>query len=450
MNKTILIIDDKVKLCKTLVQTFGHIGYQALYATHGSEALKCLSHNHIQAILLDIKLGEENGIDLLRQIRAFHQHIPIIMMTGYASVDTAVQSLKLGACDYVRKPLDFEQLVNVVENALKLHRQPLSSRQQHSPVTSQSVKPQAPHIVTRHPQMLKVCDKARRLAATDLPILLLGENGTGKEVLADFIHSQSARKSHAMLKINCAAFPESLLDNELFGHEKGAYTGADTEFKGVFERANHSSLFLDEIGDMSLTIQAKILRTLHNRELRRLGGSRTIQVDVRFIAATNKDLQKLIDRERFRQDLYYRLKAAVLKIPPLRERKDDIPLLVNHFLAEYARLHSEPEKIVKKPVWEVLTRYDWPGNVRELKNLVNYAAAISANDTIGLDDLPPDFLETPPVIESNGSLEDVEKNVILNMLRQTGYNKKRTAELLNIGRKTLYRKLRKYGISTPK
>lgn len=445
MNKTILIIDDKVKLCKTLVQTFGHIGYRALYATHGTEALKCLSRHNIQAILLDIKLGEENGIELLRQIRAFRQDIPVIMMTGYASVDTAVQSLKLGAFDYVKKPLDFEQLVNVVENALKP-----SPHQQDLPVAPQAVKPQAPHIVTQHSQMLKVCDKARRLATTDLPILILGENGTGKEVLADFIHSQSARNSRAMLKINCAAFPESLLDNELFGHEKGAYTGADTEFKGVFERANHSSLFLDEIGDMSLVIQAKILRTLHNRELRRLGGSRTIQVDVRFIAATNKDLQKLIDRERFRQDLYYRLKAAVLKIPPLRERKDDIPLLVDHFLAEYAQLQSEPLKTVASPVWEVLTRYEWPGNVRELKNLINYAAAIATKDVIGLDELPPDFLEMPPAMEPNGRLEDVEKNVILNMLRQTGYNKKRTAELLNIGRKTLYRKLQKYGITTPK
>jgi len=443
MNKTILIVDDKIKLCKTLAQTFGHIGYQALYATHGSEALKCLSRHNVQAILLDIKLGEENGIELLRQIRAFRQDIPIIMMTGYASVDTAVQSLKLGACDYVKKPLDFEQLVNVVENALK----PATGNQQN---TRQPAEPQTVRIVTQHPRMLQVGDKARRLATTDLPILILGENGTGKEVLADFIHSQSARNARAMLKINCAAFPESLLDNELFGHEKGAYTGADTEFKGVFERANHSSLFLDEIGDMSPVIQAKILRTLHNRELRRLGGSRTIQVDVRFIAATNKDLQKLIDRERFREDLYYRLKAAVLKIPPLRERKDDIPLLVNHFLTEYARLQSEPLKSVGEPVWEVLTRYDWPGNVRELKNLINYAAAITTKGVIGLDELPPDFLEIPPAMEPNGRLEDVEKNVIINMLRQTGYNKKRTAELLNIGRKTLYRKLQKYGITTPK
>ncbi len=362
-------------------------------------------------------------------------------------IETAVQSIKLGAFDYVKKPLDFEHLVKVVENALQL-----SSRKEQSHTDSGSSAESAPRIISQNPAMLEVCSKAQKLAATDLPVLLLGENGTGKEEVADFLHANSPRHAQRMLKINCAAFPETLLDNELFGHEKGAYTGANSLFKGVFERAGHSSLFLDEIGDMPLTIQAKILRTLQNREIHRLGGNTTITVDVRFIAATNKDVGRFIREERFREDLYYRLNTAIIKIPPLRERKDDIPLLAEYFLKDYSQSHSTCATGVSQKVLESFQHYRWPGNVRELKNAIDYAAAISGGSSIQLDDLPPDFPTGPQVKTGapDNIREEMEKNLILSMLQKTEYNKKKTAELLNMSRKTLYSRLKKYDISTPK
>lgn len=445
MKKTLLIVDDKLKLCETLCQTFEQIGYQAFYALNGREALCVCATQQIHVVLLDMMLGEENGIDVLKQIVLLYPHLPVIMMTGYASVETAVQSLKLGACDYVKKPLDFEQLVNVVENALHQSAFSVASQELQHARTDEA----APHIVTQHPAMLAICQKAKKLAATDLPVLITGENGTGKEILADFIHLHSAHKAHKMVKVNCAAFPETLLDNELFGHEKGAFTGATTAFKGVFEKAEASSLFLDEIGDMSSAIQAKILRTLQNREIRRLGGHNTITVNVRFIAATNKDLKKLIQAEKFREDLLYRLNAAVLAIPPLRERQEDIPLLLDYFLRQYSHANAAQIKHVSDAVQEQLRHYHWPGNVRELKNVVSYAAAVSARTTIELEDLPPDFLNIPPRHAPENIREEMEKNLIMNMLQKTGYNKKKTAELLNMGRKTLYRKLKKYGIAAP-
>lgn len=437
MKKTILVIDDKIKLCETLTRTFKQLGYQTFSATHGKEAIRLFSNHSIHVVLLDIMLGEENGIDVLKQLLLFRKNVPVIMITGHASVDTAVQSLKLGAFDYVKKPLDLEQLVKVVENAIKQSATHL-------------ICERLPQINTRDPRMLEVCDNAKKLATTDLPVLITGENGTGKEVIADFIHANSLRGSRKMLKINCAAFPETLLDNELFGHEKGAYTGADSLFKGVFERADESSLFLDEIGDMPLTIQAKILRALQNHEIRRLGGNHTITVDVRFIAATNKDLNKLIREERFREDLYYRLKAAVIHIPALRERKDDIPLLIEHFLSEYSQPHSTPLKQISEAVLETFFQYQWPGNIRELKNVIHYAATVSPRNFIDLEDLPPDFQLTPQQTAPENIREEMEKNLIIKMLQKTDYNKKKTAEILNMSRKTLYSRLKKYGISTPK
>ncbi len=449
MKKTILIVDDKVKLCETLAQTFDQFGYQTFYATNKKDALRLFSQHQIHGVLLDIMLGEENGIDVLKELLLFRNNVPVIMITGYASVETAVQSLKLGAFDYVKKPLDLEQLVKVVENAIQIST--LSEENQQ--LKNHLIEELLPQIITQNARMLEVCDNAKKLAATDLPILISGENGTGKEIMADFVHMHSPRNSRRMLKINCASFPETLLDNELFGHEKGAYTGANTVFKGVFERANKSSLFLDEIGDMPLAIQAKILRTLQNHEIRRLGGTTTIMVDVRFVAATNKDLTKLIRAEKFREDLLYRLNTAIIYIPPLRERKDDIPLLAEYFLSEYARMNSTHLKSINDAVQERFFQYHWPGNVRELKNVINYAAAISSKEYIDLDNLPLDF---PITLQQNapeapGNIrEEMEKNLIIKMLQKTDYNKKKTAEILNMSRKTLYSRLRKYGISTPK
>lgn len=305
----------------------------------------------------------------------------------------------------------------------------------------------SPKIVTRSKRVKDLCNQAKRLAVTDLPVLICGKNGAGKEVLADYIHINSSRSSLKMLKINCAAFPEYLLDNELFGHEKGAYTGADSRFKGVFEKAHNSTLFLDEIGDMSSGLQAKILRTLQDHEIRRLGGNEVILVNVRFIAATNKDLKKLINKNRFRRDLFYRLNAATLYLPPLRERKEDISLLTDHFLRQYSQDNSVEKVQVSDRVLDKFLDYSWPGNIRELKNTVYYAAAMSVKDPIDLEDLPPPLRDVQNKEGIRNIREEVEKDLIIRMLQKSSFNKKRTAELLHISRKTLYNKLDKYGIS---
>ncbi len=441
MTSNILIVDDNAKLCKSLVENFDESGYRSFCAKNRSEALALVSNHRIHAVLLDIMLGEESGTDLLKELLILQQNMPVIVITGYASIDSAVQSIKLGAFDYVTKPLDFDKLLGIVDKAVKIAK--LSEENGHlkNRVIELSAK-----VITRNRKLIELCSKAKKLATTNLPVLICGENGTGKEIIADFIHANSARNACKMHKINCAAFPETLLDNELFGHEKGAYTGADTTFRGVFERAGASSLFLDEIGDMPLTIQAKLLRTLQTGEIRRLGGEDTITVDVRFIAATNKDLEALIEQQKFREDLFYRLNTAMLSIPPLRERKEDIPLLAEHFLSEYSKMNATSEKRISPAVMDRFLEYDWPGNVRELRNTLNYSAAISSRDCIETDDLPPSFIYPKQSRASGNIREDMEKELIRKMLQKSGYNKKKTAELLNMSRRTLYNKLEKYRI----
>jgi DNA-binding NtrC family response regulator len=442
MKTTILIVDDKEKLCKSLAWNFEHVGHKALYATNGNQALEVFRGNRIDVVLLDVMLADESGIDILKRLLAANAKVPVVMITAYASIDTAVQSIKLGAFDYVKKPLDFDELLKTVENAYECSR-----LRQENVLLRNRLKEDAALVVTQDPHMLDLCRKAERLSATDLPVLICGESGTGKEVIADTIHASSARGGRKMIKINCVAYPESLLDNELFGHEKGAYTGADSAFKGVFEKANGSSLFLDEIGDMSLGIQAKILRTLQNSEVRRLGGSETIRVDVRFIAATNKDLGKLIEKNLFREDLYYRLNTAVLTVPPLRERKEDIPLLVNHFLDEHLRSNPEMRKEVTPTVLARFLEYSWPGNVRELKNILNYAIAMSSTNQINAEDLPVSFPDDGLSSPTGNIREDMERQLILSMLQSTNHNRSKAAVLLRMSRKTLYNKMERYGIN---
>ncbi|PIE32882.1 sigma-54-dependent Fis family transcriptional regulator [candidate division KSB3 bacterium] len=442
MTTSILIIDDNVKWCKSLAQNFEPRGYQVSFTTSGAEALTYLADHPVQVILLDIMLGKENGLALLEEILLQHHQIPVIMITGFGSIDTAVQSLKLGAFDYMTKPLDIEELLRKIDLAASPNR--------HALLTDQSTRPnkhRTAQLITQNERMLELCQKAKKFAETDFPVFITGENGTGKEVIADFIHAHSSRASQGMLKINCAAFPETLLDNELFGHEKGAYTGADTSFKGVFERADRSSLFLDEIGDMPLTIQAKILRTLQSHEIRRLGGHKTITVDVRFIAASNKNIRKLLRENTFREDLFYRLDVATIHMPPLRERKEDIPLLARYFLAVYADMHATPPCELQEDVLKMFLQHTWPGNIRELKNTIHYAATLSTTGFISCHDLPPRFKQIEHHRGASNIREDMERNLILSTLKKTRYNKKKTAELLNMSRTTLYKKLERYGLS---
>ncbi len=442
MKSPILIIDDHLKVYKSLARNFQYLGYQTLHARNSAEAIKLFSEESVGVVLLDIMLGGESGIELLKDFFVQHE-IPVIMITGHGSIDTAVQAMKLGAFDYVTKPLDFDRLLEIVAQAAD--RAPNTEK-----TAAKQPEPASMRMVTQNKHMLALCEKARKLAVTNLPVLITGEDGTGKELIADFIHRHSSRHAQKIHKTNCAAFPENLLDNELFGHEKGSYTGADATFKGVFERADGSSLFLDEIGDMPLTIQAKILRTLQQREIRRIGGDRTITVDVRFIAATNKDLPDQIAQKSFRKDFFYRLNTAVLHVPALRQRKDDIPLLVEYFLAEFARGNAVPAKQMHRTIFELFVDYNWPGNVRELKNAVHYAAAISSGAEIMPADLPPHFSLADPSVDSENIRADTERDLILKMLQKTNYNKAKTARLLKMSRNTLYNKLERYGLATSK
>lgn len=441
MGKEILIVDDNAKLVRSLARNFEQLGYLVHHAPNSRRAFGALENGAVGVVLLDIMLGDEDGLSLLKEIVERYPGLPVIMITGFGSIESAVTSVKLGAFDYAQKPLDFNKLLKIVENAIKL-----GELEQENSILRDRIVELSGNMVTGNHETLAVCEKAKKLAGTNISVLILGENGTGKELLASFIHNSSSRASKKMVTVNSAAFPDSLLDNELFGHEKGAYTGAQSRFVGIFERAQDTTLYLDEIGDMSLSTQAKILRALQNQEIRRIGGTESIKVDVRLITSTNRDLDKLIGEKRFRQDLYYRLNAAILKLPPLRERRDDIPLLAEHFLGQFSVENEKEVRSVSDEVMERFMEYAWPGNVRELKNTINYAATLAVTDCVNLEDLPTSLMEAQRQEGGGSMLMEAEKRLILRTLKETGNNKRKAAMVLNISRKTLYNKLKKYEI----
>jgi DNA-binding NtrC family response regulator len=440
----ILLVDDKKELFEILKDNFALVGHLLFWAADTQQTFDILKTEKINVILLDIMLGKENGVDTLKEIKDKYANIPIIMITGYATVETAVRTMKLGAFDYVKKPLDFDTLCNRVDAAyqatkLKDENDFLKKRLQEDSIQWDSKNPSY--------QLTK--KMAIKLAPTDIPLLIQGENGSGKELLADFIYNHSKRIAKKFVKINCAAFPESLLDNELFGHERGAYTGADSEYQGVFEQANGGTLLLDEIGDMPLTIQAKILRVLQNQEIRRIGGKKTQKIDVRFIAATNKNLKKMINKGTFREDLYYRINGATLQIPSLRERKEDIIDIANCVLERLSTDYGTTKKTFSKEVGEKFLAYTWPGNIRELKNVVNFAYTISSSNEISREDLPPAFNYGTEQYESKlKPLQQKEKDLILKTLTAYHGNKSDAAKHLGMSRNTLYLKIEKYGITS--
>ena len=443
MTGTVLVVDDNRKVFESLEPNFRHFGLVAIHAADRKEAMKHLSTADVHVVLLDIRLGSENGVAVLADIRQREPGIPVIMITGFGSVDSAVQAMKLGAYDYVKKPLDFERLFKVVENALELRR--LSSENRELKKRLQEI---TPPLCLENRRVHDLVDNARKLAQTDIPVLITGENGSGKELVADFIHRHSGRNSHKMNKINCAAFPESLLDNELFGHEKGAYTGAGSTFAGVFERADQGTLFLDEIGDMPLTIQAKILRVLQNKEIRRIGGTSTVSIDVRFIAATNQDLASRMQDGLFREDLFFRLNTAIIHVPPLRDRVEDISPLACRFLEEFSGTHDKEVTAIAPEVLSLFQGYHWPGNIRELKNTINYAVAMASGDTITIGDLPSRVTgQHATMLPARGRREETERHLVATTLSECQWNKKRAAEVLGVSRKTLYAKIERYGIT---
>lgn len=430
MNR-ILVLDDNQKILDTLSRNFNSEGIECKTALTIAEAINRLHSCPIDLALVDINLGEENGLDAIIQIKELIPYMPILVITGFATVETAVKAIKLGAEEYIKKPVKFSELLKLVKSFLGDKSREI---------------PAIPNLHTRNPNMINMVKKALKLAQSNLSVLISGESGTGKEVIADLIHKYSQRADKIFLRINCAAFPDSLLDNELFGHEKGAYTGAETIFQGVFERANKGTLLFDELGDMPLSIQAKILRAIQSNEIRRIGGKELINIDVRFIGATNQNLERMVEEGRFRRDLYYRLKCASLTLPALRDRKEDILLLTEFFLNEFTRQENLRPISLAAETMDLLLIYDWPGNVRELKSAITYGATICNNSIIKPDDLPIAPVGKPEEKNTLAPGEALERALFLKVLTKNNYNKKKTAEKLNISRTTLYKKMYKYGI----
>lgn len=433
---SVLIVDDHLPLCDSLRESLSMRNFRVSVAHNSSGALRALREKKQDVVLLDVRLGDEDGVFLLPRILEIDPSLPVILITGYGTVETAVQAIKQGAFDYLQKPIKIEKLLKTMENALRMSR---PERENHLLYRSAEAA-----MISKSPIVQDILSRARKLAATTMPVLICGESGTGKELLAELIHAESPRAANPLQRVNCAVFTESLLESELFGHERGAFTGAVERFPGVFERSDGGTLFLDEIGDMGLSSQAKILRVLQNQEVRRVGGRETFKVDVRFIAATNKELETLTGEGKFRSDLLYRLNAAILHLPPLRERREDIIPLAKRFTADYAEENGCLRQLLSASAADALQNYDWPGNIRELKGAVYYACAVSEGRAIQVSDLP----RLVALRRSGGAnpLEMAEMTCIARTLEEEGNNKVRTAERLSMSRSTLYKKMKRYGI----
>jgi len=391
------------------------------------------------------------GIEGLKRIKKLSPGIPVIIMTAYASVETAREALKSGAFDYLTKPLDIDELELIVQRALRHHQLEQENRYLRERLDDRF---DFSNIIGNSRPMKKLFETLAQVAPTDATVLITGESGTGKEIVANAIHQNSPRRERPMIKVNCAALPETLLESELFGHEKGAFTGATTRTRGRFQLAHQSTIFLDEISEMTPATQAKILRTLQEREVEPLGSSSTVKIDTRIISATNKDLENEIRDGRFRDDLYYRLNVVRTEIPPLRKRREDIPLLADYFLKQYVEKNRKLVKGFTPRAMDAIMRYDWPGNVRELENLIERAVIMTRGDMITLDEFPntinhkfSEIDEVENELSTGRTLKDAEKEIIIRTLEETGGNRTHAAKILGISRRTLQLKLKDYGIN---
>ncbi len=441
-KNTILIVDDEAIVHDSLSKWFRDEGYEVGTAESAREALTRLTERPWDVALVDIKMPGTDGIELQRRLHEIDPELIVIIMTGYASVDTAVQALKNGAYDYVTKPFDPDDIAHLVKNALS-HRRAEREAARLKETVGEVMRP--PDLVGQSAAMKKVFDSIETVAATDATVLITAESGTGKELVARAIHGMSPRRFNPLVVIHCGALTETLLESELFGHEKGAFTGAQYRKKGKFEIAEGGTVFLDEIGDISLKTQTDLLRVLQEREIVRVGGNQPIKVDFRCIAATNKDLEQLIEEGKFRPDLFYRLNVFRIEIAPLRDRKEDIPLLVDHFMRRFSASMNKRITTVSPQAMSLLQNYDWPGNVRELENAVERAMVVASEPELREENFT---LKLKAQAQEDGSaktLEDVERVHILRVLDECGGNQTRAAEVLDIDRVTLYNKLKKYG-----
>lgn len=454
----ILIVDDEQSIRDSLTGILQDEGYNSATAANGEEALAMLREEKPDLILLDIWMPGLDGLETLTRVRNYQPDQLVIMMSGHGTIETAVKATKLGAHDFIEKPLSLEKLLVTIQNALKLNRLVEENRELKAKIAKEY------EMVGNSPAIIELKKQIEIVAPTSGWALITGENGTGKELVARAIHTLSQRNSKPFIEVNCAAIPEDLIESELFGHEKGSFTGATAQRRGKFDLAHEGTLFLDEIGDMSLKTQAKVLRILQEHKFERVGGNRTIEVDVRVIAATNKDLPSLIASGQFREDLYYRLNVIPFHVPPLRERRQDIPLLTDHFLVFFCTKEGRDIKSLDKEAMDAMSRYPWPGNVRELKNLIERLVIMVPSKTITRGQLPQSITsqqqETGDQSLSSDSLtaadtfrearEEFEKEFLLRKLEENDWNVSRTAEAIEMERSNLHRKIRSYGIEVKK
>ncbi len=440
-KRRILIVDDERSVRKSLQEWFLEDGFEVETAEDGAQALRIMDSGPFDIFIVDLKMPGMDGITLQKRIQEGDKDATVIILTAYASVETAVEALKQGAFDYVTKPVDPDELSNLVRNALRQKELAEENTRLKEQVSEMALP--SP-IIGDSPGMKRIMEMIRTVAETDSTVVILGESGTGKELMARAIHAQSKRRFAPIIAVNCGAIPETLLESELFGHEKGAFTGAQYRRKGKIELANGGTLFLDEIGDITAKMQVDLLRVLETRTFTRLGGNKEIQSDFRLVCATNRNLEKLVEDGSFREDLYYRIKVFSLELPPLRERTEDVLPLARHFVKKCARSMGKAEKSFSPEAEELLESYRWPGNVRELENAIERAMVIGKEPEIRARDLPL-RVENGSAPDSS-SLEAMEKEHIIRVLREMDGNVTRSAKVLGIDRATLYNKMKKYGI----
>jgi DNA-binding NtrC family response regulator len=440
----ILVVDDDPEMCRLLYDVLTEEGHTVETATSGQEALARLSEQ-VDLVITDLRLKEMKGLELMHQVKLKQPGVSVIIITAFGTIESAIEAMKLGAYDYIPKPFKMDELVIVVQKALgegALRREVTRLRKEIGR------EYQFSNIIGKSKSMLAIFDLIGRIADTATNVLITGESGTGKELVAKAIHYNSPRKDRPFIPVNCAAIPETLLESELFGHVKGAFTDAKGDKPGLFEEANGGTLFLDEISEFPISLQAKLLRVLQDKVIRRVGSNQHTKVDVRVIAASNSDLSEEVKQHRFRGDLFYRLNVIHIKLPPLRERRDDILALAHHFLKKYQQATGKKLTGISESALLLLLRYAWPGNVRELENAVERAVILAREDQIAPDDLPPtltggqdDYATLDKSMEKQLTLQALEHEYISRVLEQTGGNKYRAAQILGIDRKTLYRKL---------
>ncbi len=463
-REKILIVDDEINILTILTAILKEEGYDIRKAATPDEAKELVRKWRPDLVILDLvfKGYEENGIDVLRFIKNFDPYIQVLILTGHGSIDSAVEATKLGAYNYLTKPLKLEEIRIHTKRALETRKVNLENLELKKELERyRNLEELNREIIGNNEKFRQVLEMARKVARTDATVLITGESGTGKELVARYIHNLSKRARNKFVAVNIGAIPEEIVESELFGYEKGAFTGADKKKIGFFKEADGGTIFLDEIGEASKKLQVRLLRVLQYGEFYPLGSTKLERVDIRVIAATNKDLLELVKEKKFREDLYYRLNVIHIDLPPLRERKDDIPLLVNHFLKKFAEKYGSEPKTITRRALNALINYSWPGNIRELENVIESMFILTPGDTIDIDALPrniKDELQIDHISEEDIdamtpesvlTLDEVERRYILKALEVFNWNRKKAAEALGIDASTLYRKLKSYGITPP-